>query len=54
MHPITRGEDYVADLQNGWLAVEAAHDKRRLEAPYREGSLSVGARIAQFDHGSAA
>jgi hypothetical protein len=34
MHPITRGEDYMADLQDGWLAFEAGREKRRLEAPY--------------------
>lgn len=34
MHPVTRGEDYMADLQDGWLAFESAHEKRRLEAPY--------------------
>lgn len=34
MHPVTRGEDYLADLQEGWLAFEAGREKRRLEAPY--------------------
>ena len=36
MHPVTRGEDYMADLQDGWLAFESAKGKRRLEAPYPE------------------
>lgn len=34
MHPVTRGEDYMADLQDGWLAFESGKEKRRLEAPY--------------------
>ena len=34
MHPVTRGEDYMADLQDGWLAFEGGREKRRLEAPY--------------------
>ena len=34
MHPVTRGEDYMADLQDGWLAFESGREKRRLEAPY--------------------
>lgn len=34
MHPITRGEDYMADLQDGWLAFQSGREKRRLEAPY--------------------
>jgi len=34
MHPVTRGEDYMADLQDGWLAFESGPEKRRLEAPY--------------------
>jgi hypothetical protein len=34
MHPITRGEDYMADLQDGWLVFESGGEKRRLEAPY--------------------
>ena len=34
MHPITRGEDYMGDLQDGWLVFESAKGKRRLSAPY--------------------
>jgi hypothetical protein len=34
MHPITRGEDYMEKLQDGWLAFESGSEKRRLEAPY--------------------
>jgi hypothetical protein len=34
MHPITRGEDYMDKLQDGWLAFESGSEKRRLEAPY--------------------
>ncbi|MEO5815414.1 MAG: hypothetical protein ABIT20_09060 [Gemmatimonadaceae bacterium] len=34
MHPITRGEDYMDKLQDGWLAFESASEKRRLETPY--------------------
>ena len=34
MHPITRSEDYMQKLQDGWLAFESAKEKRRLPAPY--------------------
>lgn len=34
MHPVTRGEDYMEKLQDGWLAFESAFEKRRLETPY--------------------
>ena len=34
MHPVTRAEDYMGDLQDGWLAFESDVEKRRLEAPY--------------------
>jgi hypothetical protein len=34
MHPVTRGEDYMANLQDGWLVFESGSEKRRLEAPY--------------------
>jgi len=34
MHPITRGEDYLEKLQDGWLAFESGSEKRRLETPY--------------------
>jgi hypothetical protein len=34
MHPVTKNEDFMGDLADGWLAFEAAHEKRRLPAPY--------------------
>lgn len=34
LHPATRGEDFMGDLQDGWLAFQSGTDKRRLEAPY--------------------
>lgn len=34
MHPVTRGEDYMGDMQDGWLVFESAKGKRRLNAPY--------------------
>jgi hypothetical protein len=34
MHPATRSEDYMGNLQDGWLVFESGRDKRRLEAPY--------------------
>ncbi len=34
MHPVTRAEDYLGRLQDGWLVFESAREKRRLEAPY--------------------
>lgn len=34
MHPATRSEDYMGNLQDGWLVFESATTKRRLEAPY--------------------
>jgi hypothetical protein len=36
LHPVTRAEDYMGNLQDGWLAFESANAKmkRRLEAPY--------------------
>ena len=34
MHPITKNEDFMGDLADGWLAFESAHEKRRLAAPY--------------------
>jgi hypothetical protein len=34
MHPITRSEEFMSDLQDGWLVFESSTDKRRLEAPY--------------------
>lgn len=34
MHPVTRGEDYMANLRDGWLSFESGREKRRLERPY--------------------
>jgi hypothetical protein len=34
MHPVTKNEDFMGDLADGWLAFESAHEKRRLAAPY--------------------
>jgi hypothetical protein len=34
MHPVTRKEDFMGDLAEGWLAFESATEKRRLPAPY--------------------
>lgn len=34
MHPATRSEDFMSNLQDGWLAFESATEKRRLAAPY--------------------
>jgi hypothetical protein len=34
MHPVTRNEDFMGDLADGWLAFESAFEKRRLAAPY--------------------
>ena len=34
MHPITKNEDFMGELADGWLAFESAHEKRRLAAPY--------------------
>jgi hypothetical protein len=34
MHPATRVEDYMGNLQDGWLVFECTDEKRRLEAPY--------------------
>ena len=34
LHPVTRGEDFMGDLQDGWLAFESNTEKRRLGAPY--------------------
>lgn len=40
MHPITRGEDYMGNLQDGWLVFEGGREKRRLEAPYPAGWIT--------------
>lgn len=42
MHPVTRSEDYMADLQDGWLAFESGMEKRRLEAPYPRHWTTLG------------
>lgn len=34
MHPATRAEDFMGNLQDGWLVFESDEEKRRLEAPY--------------------
>ena len=34
LHPITRGEDFLKDMQDGWLAFESAAERRRMPAPY--------------------
>jgi hypothetical protein len=34
MHPATRAEDFMGNLQDGWLVFESESEKRRLEAPY--------------------
>lgn len=41
MHPVTRNEDFMGDLADGWLAFESAHEKRRLAAPYPAGWQSM-------------
>ncbi len=34
MHPVTKNEDFMGELADGWLAFESAFEKRRLAAPY--------------------
>jgi hypothetical protein len=34
MHPVTKNEEFMGDLADGWLAFESAFEKRRLAAPY--------------------
>ena len=34
LHPITRSEDFLRDMQDGWLAFESATLRRRMAAPY--------------------
>jgi hypothetical protein len=36
MHPVTKKEDFMGELAEGWLAFESANEKRRLAAPYPE------------------
>jgi hypothetical protein len=44
MHPITRSEEYMANLQDGWLAFESSTEKRRLPAPYPANWRSLSLR----------
>jgi hypothetical protein len=34
MHPVTKNEDFMGELADGWLAFESDAEKRRLAAPY--------------------
>jgi len=34
LHPVTRGEDYMGDLRDGWLAFESPAERRRMAPPY--------------------
>jgi hypothetical protein len=34
MHPVTKNEEFMGDLADGWLAFESPSEKRRLAAPY--------------------
>jgi hypothetical protein len=34
MHPVTKNEDFMGELADGWLAFESPGEKRRLAAPY--------------------
>ena len=34
LHPLTKGEDYMGNFADGWLAFESGTEKRRLPAPY--------------------
>jgi hypothetical protein len=34
MHPVTKNEEFMGDLADGWLAFESPYEKRRLAAPY--------------------
>lgn len=34
MHPVTKNEDFMGELADGWLAFESTFEKRRLAAPY--------------------
>lgn len=47
LHPVTRGEDYMMGLQDGWLVFESRAEKRRLEAPYPDDWTTYG--IAQLE-----
>jgi hypothetical protein len=41
MHPVTKNEDFMGDLADGWLAFESANEKCRLAAPYPPGWASM-------------
>ncbi len=34
MHPLTRDEQYLGEMHDGWLVFESRREKRRLNAPY--------------------
>jgi hypothetical protein len=34
MHPLTRDEEYLEEMHDGWLVFESKREKRRLNAPY--------------------
>ena len=34
LHPSTRGEDYMGEFADGWLAFESPRERRRFPAPY--------------------
>lgn len=42
MHPITKNEDFMGELADGWLAFESATEKRRLAAPYPANWAEMG------------
>jgi hypothetical protein len=39
MHPLTRDEQFLEEMHDGWLVFESAREKRRLNAPYPRGWL---------------
>jgi hypothetical protein len=47
MHPVTRSEDFMSNLRDGWLAFESATEKRRLAVPYPSDWTSF--RIAELE-----
>ena len=34
LHPVTRGEDFMGNLSDGWLAFECESERRRMPPPY--------------------
>lgn len=34
LHPVTRAEEFLSHLQDGWLAFDSGTQKRRFQAPY--------------------